>query len=55
MYTGWVFPSNLTSCPHCSLDAAAHGQLVNHTYNRDVFAVQGHSRAAEHLESHPEL
>jgi hypothetical protein len=55
VYTGWVFPSNLTSCPHCSLDAAAHGQLVNHTYNPDVFAVQGHSRAAEHLESHPEL
>ena len=55
VYTGWVFPSNLSSCPHCSRDAAAHGELVNHTYNPDVFAVQGHSRAAEHLESHPEL
>ena len=33
VYTGWVFPSNLSSCPHCSRDAAAHGELVNHTYN----------------------
>ena len=55
IYTGWVFPPNLTSCPNCSREAAAHNQLVNHTYNRDVYAVQGHSHAAEYMESHPEL
>ena len=44
VYTGWVFPPNLTSCPHCTVDAKAHNILVNHTFNADVFAVQGHSR-----------
>ena len=28
---------------------------MNHTFNRDVFAVQGHSQAAEYMESHPEF
>ena len=55
IYTGWVFPPNLTACAHCSVDAAAHNQLVNHTFNADVYAVQGHSQAAEYLEQHPEM
>ena len=54
VYTGWVFPPNLTACLHCSVDARAHNMLVNHTYNPDVFAVAGHSLAAEYLESHPQ-
>ena len=29
--------------------------LTNHTYNADVFMVQGRSQVAEHLESHREL
>jgi hypothetical protein len=55
IYTGWVFPYNLTSCAHCSIDPKAHNQLVNHTYNPDVYAVQGHSRSAEYMEQRPEL
>lgn len=55
VYTGWVFPPNLTACEHCSVDAKAHNTLVNHTFNADVYAVQGHSRAAEYLETHREL
>ena len=55
VYTGWFFPPNLTSCLHCSVDAKAHNTLVNHTFNADVYAVQGHSRAAEYLETHREL
>jgi hypothetical protein len=55
VYTGWVFPPNVTSCLHCTVDAKAHYTLVNHTFNSDVYAVQGRLRAAEYLESHHEL
>lgn len=53
IYSGWIFPPNLTSCEHCS--AGPDGELINHTFNSDVYAVQGHSRAAEYLESNPDL
>jgi hypothetical protein len=55
IYTGWVFPWNLTHCEHCSPDPAHPGTLINHTFNADVFAVQGHSRAAEYMEQRREL
>jgi len=55
VYTGWVFPPNLTACAHCTVDPRAHGALVNHTYNADVYAVQGRSRAAEYMERRPGL
>jgi hypothetical protein len=54
VYTGWVWPPNVTSCQHC-LFSPADNQLINHTYNHDVYAVQGHSQTAEYMESHPEL